>query len=24
MFLPNEWIHMSNLLAITLFVPTSI
>ena len=23
-FLPNEWLHMSNLLAITLFVPTNI
>jgi hypothetical protein len=24
MFMPNEWLHMSNLLAIVLFVPSSI
>jgi hypothetical protein len=24
MFMPNEWLHMSNLLAIVLFVPGSI
>jgi hypothetical protein len=22
MFMPNEWLHMSNLLAIVLFVPS--
>ena len=24
MFMPNEWLHMSNILAIVLFVPASI
>jgi hypothetical protein len=24
MFMPNEWLHISNLLAIVLFVPSSI
>jgi hypothetical protein len=24
MLMPNEWLHMSNLLAIVLFVPTGI
>jgi hypothetical protein len=24
MFMPNEWLHMSNLLAIGLFVPGSL
>jgi hypothetical protein len=24
MFMPNEWLHMSNLLAIVLFIPGSI
>jgi hypothetical protein len=24
MFMPNEWLHMSNLLAIILFVPGGI
>jgi hypothetical protein len=24
MFMPNEWLHMSNILAIILFVPTGI
>jgi hypothetical protein len=24
MFMPNEWLHMSNLLAIVLFVPGTI
>jgi NADH-ubiquinone oxidoreductase chain 2 len=22
MFMPNEWLHMSNILAIVLFVPS--
>jgi hypothetical protein len=24
MFMPNEWLHMSNLLAIVLFIPGNI
>jgi hypothetical protein len=24
MFMPNEWLHMSNILAIVLFVPSGI
>jgi hypothetical protein len=24
MFMPNEWLHMSNLLAVVLFVPGSV
>jgi hypothetical protein len=24
MFMPNEWLHMSNLLAINLFLPGNI
>jgi hypothetical protein len=24
MFMPNEWLHMSNLLAVVLFVPGSL
>jgi hypothetical protein len=24
MLMPNEWLHMSNILAIILFVPTGI
>jgi hypothetical protein len=24
MFMPNEWLHMSNILAIILFVPAGI
>jgi hypothetical protein len=24
MFMPNEWLHMSNILAIVLFVPAGI
>jgi hypothetical protein len=24
MFMPNEWLHMSNILSIVLFVPNSI
>jgi hypothetical protein len=24
MLIPNEWLHMSNILAIVLFVPSSI
>jgi hypothetical protein len=24
MFMPNEWLHMSNILSIVLFVPSNI
>jgi hypothetical protein len=24
MFMPNEWLHMSNILSIVLFVPNNI
>jgi hypothetical protein len=24
MFMPNEWLHMTNILSIILFVPSSI
>jgi hypothetical protein len=24
MFMPNEWLHMSNILSIVLFIPNNI
>jgi hypothetical protein len=24
MFMPNEWLHISNILSITLFVPNNV